>query len=255
VAGRPLVQADRGTDNVVVNVRAAVEYLPDGRAVGQPIVRGNRQGTVVGVLADSFDTALDTAPRPTLFAYLGALPTGSRVNFVLRTTEPLDVVRRQVERALMTVNRSAIVTDVSLLGDRLSDSIRDRTFATVVLSIFAVAGISVCAAGLIGIVSFVIARRTREIAIRTAIGAEPRHVRRFVVREALSAALTGAAVGLAAAWWVSRWLESLVYGIEPRDTTTLMGGAVVMLVLVYVASWLPARRALRLSPTIALRAE
>jgi ABC-type antimicrobial peptide transport system permease subunit len=194
-------------------------------------------------------------PEPTLFTVLQAPTSGSRINFVVRATQSIDAVRGPAERAITEVNRDAIVTDVSAIGDRLADSIRDRSFATLVFALFAVAGIGVCASGLIGLVSFVVARRTREIAIRTALGAQGRHVRRLVMRQAVTAALTGGIAGLLAGWWLSRWLETLLYGVDAGDLPTLLAGALVMLVIVGVASWLPARRALRLSPTIALRTE
>jgi hypothetical protein len=254
LAGRPLAEDDRPFREVVVNARAAALW-PDGSAVGRVVARGSSGATVVGVVADTFDRALDVPPEPTLFTVLQAPTSGSRINFVVRATHSLDAVRGPAERAITEVNRDAIVTDVSAVGDRLADSIRDRSFATLVFALFAVAGIGVCTSGLIGLVSFVVARRTREIAIRTALGAQGRHVRRLVLRQALTAALAGALAGLLAGWWLSRWLETLLYGIDAGDLPTLAAGALAMLVIVGVASWLPARRALRLSPTIALRTE
>src|SRR5690606_27372736 len=143
-------------------------------------------------------------------------------------------------------------TDVSRLDDRLAASVDDRVFATLVATMFATAGLGVCGFGLVGVVSFVVARRTREIAIRTALGAEPRRVRRLVMRQALTAAAVGSAAGLTAAYWASHWLASLLYRVEAADGPTLLAGSVLMLAVVSIASWLPARRALRLSPTIAL---
>jgi predicted permease len=254
VAGRPLEERDGAMHGLVVNRRAAAELWPDGTALGRPIVRGKITATVVGVVADTFDQALDVQPGAMLFSVLQP-PSGSRVSFILRTSETADALRQSAERAVTETNRDAIVMDVSGIGDRLAASVRDRLFATMVGMMFAGAGVGVCAFGLIGVVSFMVARRTREIAIRTAIGAEPRHVRRLVMRQALTAALTGTSLGLTLGWWSSRWLESLLYGVEAGDAATLGAGAVVMLAIVGAASWFPARRALGLSPTIALRAE
>jgi predicted permease len=254
IAGRPLAGDDRQNRGLVVNARAAALW-PDGSAVGRSIPRGGGTATIVGVVADTFDRALDVPPAPMVFTVLNAPTSGSRVNFVIRATQPLEALRGPAERAISAVNRDAIVTDVSAIDDRLAASIRDRSFATLVSALFAIAGIGVCVSGLVGLVSFVVARRTREIAIRTALGAQRHHVRRMVMRQALTAALTGGIAGLVTGWWLSRGLESLLYGIEPGDMLTLASGALLMLVVVTFASWLPARRALRLSPTIALRAE
>jgi ABC-type lipoprotein release transport system permease subunit len=109
--------------------------------------------------------------------------------------------------------------------------------------------------GLAGIVGFIVARRTREIAIRIAIGAEPRHVRRLVVRQTLAAAAFGLAVGLLAGRWASVGLESLLYGIEAGSWTTPMAAAGLMLAITMAAALVPARRAARLEPMQALRVE
>ena len=254
LAGRPLAEGDRPLREIVVNARAAALW-PEGSAVGRVVPRGQTSGTIVGVVADTFDRALDVPPEPTLFTILQAPSSGSRINFVVRATQPLSAIRGAAEHAITEVNRDAIVTDVSAIGDRLAHSVRDRSFATLVLALFAAAGVGVCASGLIGLVSFVVARRTREIAIRTALGARPGEVSRLVMRQTLRAAIAGAAIGLAAGWWLSRSLETLLYGIDAGDPLTLAAGAILMLATVGLASWMPARRALRLSPTIALRAE
>jgi predicted lysophospholipase L1 biosynthesis ABC-type transport system permease subunit len=255
VAGRSLDARDRTLPTAVVNRRAAAELWPAGEAVGRSIGRGKDLVTVVGVVADTFDQALDVPPAPMLFSALHDPSTGTRVSFVLRTTASIEAVRRPADAVVTEINPDAIVTDVSALNERLANSVRDRMFATLVAAMFGVAGVGVCSFGLVGVVAFVVARRTREIAIRTAIGAEPRHVRRLVMRQALAAALTGTALGLTAGWWASRSLESLLYGVEAGDAPTLLAGALLMLAVVTGASWLPARRALALSPTLALRAE
>jgi predicted permease len=254
VAGRPLAVDDRQNGGVVVNARAAALW-PGGSAVGRSIPRGGGTATIVGVVTDTFDRALDMPPEPMVFSVLNAPGSGSRVDFVIRATQPLETLRGPAERAISRVNREAIVTDVSAIDDRLAASIQDRSFATLVSALFAIAGLGVCVSGLVGLVSFVVARRTREIAIRTALGAQRHHVRTMVMRQALTAALTGAIAGLFTGWWLSRSLESLLYGIEPGDMMTLASAAMLMLIVVTIASWLPARRALRLSPTIALRTE
>jgi ABC-type antimicrobial peptide transport system permease subunit len=120
---------------------------------------------------------------------------------------------------------------------------------------FAVAALGVSAAGLVGIVGFVVARRTREMAIRIAIGAPSRTVIRLVTQESTLAAAAGAAMGLAAAWWLSRTIASLLYGIRPADPIAFALAAALVVFMVTVAAWLPARRAVRLSPTVALRVE
>jgi microcompartment protein CcmK/EutM len=120
---------------------------------------------------------------------------------------------------------------------------------------FTLAGVIVSAAGLAGMVAFVVARRTREIAIRRAIGAPAANIRRVVISEAVFAAAVGSAVGLLVGGWSSRLLESLLFGVEPADPATLGAAALGMIVLVVGAAVVPAQRALRVSPVDALRTD
>jgi ABC-type lipoprotein release transport system permease subunit len=163
----------------------------------------------------------------------------------------LDAARR----ALADINRDAIIVQVDTLGDRLANSVRDHTFATLILTLFGLAGVSVSVAGLVGIVAFIVARRSREIAIRVAVGAERSHVRRLVTGEALGAAATGTLAGLLVGRWLSAWLESLVYGVEAGNWTTPIATATVLLAVTALAALLPARRAFALEPTEALRTD
>jgi putative ABC transport system permease protein len=160
-----------------------------------------------------------------------------------------------IRRALAGANADAVIAAPTTLGASLADSVRDRTFATLVLALFCIAGGTVTIAGLVGIVTFVIARRTKEMAIRMAVGADGRHIRRLVIQEAAVSACVGGTVGMLAGRWLSGSLKSLVYGLTAGNwTTTLLAGAIMFAVMM-AAALLPARRAVRLQPTEALRVE
>ncbi len=255
IEGRALGTADAANQGVVVNETLARKYWPGASAAGQSIVIGRQSAVVVGVVQDSFDEALDKAPEATLFSLLTESTAGFHVTYVLRSSLGSEALAVQARQTLRRISRDAVVTDVSSLGSRLADSVRDRAFATLVLTIFATAGLAVSAAGIIGIVAFVVARRTREIAIRMAIGATAARVQRLVLRDAILATAAGIAIGLAAGRSLSHYLESLVYGIQAGDWTTMGAAAGLMLTLAVVAAVLPARRAIRVSPTIALRSD
>jgi ABC-type antimicrobial peptide transport system permease subunit len=113
--------------------------------------------------------------------------------------------------------------------------------------------LGVCAAGLVGIVAFVVVRRTREIAIRMALGAPPSRIRRLVLREALGAAVAGTIAGLVGGRWLSRTLESLLYGVTPGDVPATVIASLAMVAAVGVASAVPLRRAVQLSPAESMR--
>ena len=123
------------------------------------------------------------------------------------------------------------------------------------LGLFGVAGVVVTVAGLVGLVTFVVGRRTREIAIRVAIGAGTGDIRRLVTREAIAAAVSGGAAGLLGGQWLSTWLEHLVFGIEAGNWITTGAAGAVILAIMTIAALAAARQAVRLQPTIALRVE
>jgi predicted permease len=252
IAGRGLDEADRRADVIVVNEAMASRFWPTDGAVGQPVTDGQRSLTVIGVVRDSRDKALDRPPTPTVFSLFDNPRSSYRVNYVVQSeVDPESLL----QRAITEVERTAVILDVSSLEERLLDSVDTRVFATLVIGLFAVASLSVCAAGLGGIVSFLVARRTREIAIRTAVGAEPGHLRWLVMRQALTASALGLVLGAVAGRWLSRSLESLLYGVEAGDWLTLAAGGAFLLIVVVAATWLPATRALRISPTMALKVE
>ncbi len=255
VSGRGFVADDRGFESLIVNESFASRYFPGTPAVGQIVTLGVTPATVIGVAANSFDIALDTPPDPTVFVPLDKPAVGYRITYVLRLDDTRFSIADLVRREVGAVNRDAVIVAGSSIRDRLLESVRRRSFATLVLVCFAVAALGVTAAGLIGIVTFVVGRRTREIAIRLALGASARNIRRVVIGEALGAASVGIAAGVILGRWLSATLESLLYGVTPGDWTMTVASALFMLATVTVSSWLPARRALGLSPTITLRAE
>jgi ABC-type antimicrobial peptide transport system permease subunit len=151
------------------------------------------------------------------------------------------------------VDRMAVVLDSGSVGDRLDRSIRDRTFATLVVSLFALATIVVTALGLAGIVAYTVVRRTHDIAVRLAIGASRRRVVALVVRDALIAGTCGVIGGLIASIWLSRGLDSLLFGVRSADVAMLLLAGASLLGIVLGAAIVPAIRAARIEPARALR--
>lgn len=253
VQGRPLGEGDHDWRAVVVNQAFVRQYLPATPPLGHLLTRSARQGIIVGVVRDVLDGGLAAAPRPTVYSLMTEVP--SPVVYVFRAIGDPAGYREPIRRALVAVNDDAVVSDVDTIDRRLRDSVRDRTFATLVLTMFCLAGGGVTVAGLAGIASFVVARRTREIAIRIAIGATGGDVRRLVAREALSAAVIGGTAGLLIGRWLSTWLTSFTYGVEAGNWTTAVVAGAVMLVVMVAAALAPAGRAVNLQPTEALRVE
>ena len=249
--GRGLSAGDRQWQGVVVNEAFVRAFLSGVESpLGQSIT-DQTQAQVVGVIRDAFDKQLDVAPTPTVYYVMETLRRN--ITYVVATTGAADDAG--IRRAIADVNSRATIGQVDTIGGRFAQTVRDRTFATLVLTFFGIAGIAVSVAGLVGIVAFVVTRRTREIAVRVSLGARPADIRRLVLREAVTAAAAGACVGLFAGRWLSLSLEHLVYGITAGNwvTTTVAAGA--MLAVMVIAALVPAQRAVDLSPSLALRVE
>ena len=252
VQGRSLVEDDR-LSGALVNESFAKRHWPGGDAVGQQVVLGARPATIVGVVRDTFDVALDRPPEPMVFTLLHEPPFAFRINYAVRLARSGESVTAALTGQIAEINHDAVILQATSLRSRLTATIKDRTFATLVLTFFAVAGLGVCMFGLIGIVSFVVARRTREIAIRMALGATPSRIRSLVLREALGASVVGGIAGLVASRWLARTLESLLYGVTPGDVSATLVAIFAMLLVVGLASASPLRRAVHLSPSVAMR--
>ncbi|MGA2260314.1 MAG: FtsX-like permease family protein [Acidobacteriota bacterium] len=258
-AGRLLGPNDHGWNAVVVN-EAMVQWLwptaPVESAIGQ--VGEADSGSImqiVGVVQDNYDRSLDRKPGPRLYQPIEEPSAFLPVNYLLRLRERSTGFGAAARHAIAVVNADAVVTEAGLLADRLAGTVKARSFAALILSLFTVAGLGITASGLFGIVAFVVARRTREIAIRKAVGAQSHHILWVVVRETVTAAALGSAGRCLVGRWLSKFLQSQLYGITPGDAGSLVGAALVMILVVAIASWIPAKRALRLSTTEALRVE
>ena len=234
VQGRSLVEDDRDT-GALINESFAKSQWPGEGSVGQQLVLGARPATVVGVVQDTFDIALDRPPEPMIFTLLHEPRFAYRVNYAVRLVRPSESATEALRREIAAVNLEAVFQPTSLRS-RLAATVRDRTFATLVLTFFAVAGLGICTAGLIGIISFVVARRTREIAIRMALGATPSRICNLVLRETAGAAIVGGIAGLVGSHWLSRSIESLLYGVAPNDVPATLFAILAMILVVGLAS-------------------
>jgi putative ABC transport system permease protein len=142
-----------------------------------------------------------------------------------------------------------------MMEDVLGESLAQQRFSATLLGFFAVAALALAVLGLYGVISFGVARRAREIGVRLALGAAPTGVLAMVVREGLVLGLAGVVIGLAGAVALARVLSRLVFGVSATDPVTLAAVALLMAGVAVVASWLPARRAMKVDPAVMLRAE
>jgi putative ABC transport system permease protein len=184
-----------------------------------------------------------------------AQETPRSVAIVARTSvEPMNVAR-DLETAVQSINHDVPLTKVQPMTALMSDAIARQRLSLVVLAVFAVVAVLVAAVGLYGVVAHSVTERTREIGVRMALGAEGRQVLGLFVRQGLITAAAGTIIGLGGAVVLTRALEKLLFGVKPSDPATLGAVAVLLLAVAGVACYIPARRAARIDPLSALRAE
>jgi predicted permease len=257
--GRLFTERD-STDNARVAIVS--ESMARGFGVGvDPIgrrLRDTRNGRdvrdVVGVVADVRDHALDDAPEATVYTPFEK-SFSDYMTLVIRADAGTDAVRRQAIEQIRRVDRTAAIDGVGTLDELLDRSVAERSFNTLLFAAFAITALGLCAAGVYGVVSYAVARRTHEIGVRVALGAAHRHVVRMIVKQALVPVLAGIAVGLLGAVAATKFIGSLLFEVKPTDPLTFAAVSVILFGAALTAAYLPARRATRIDPMAALRCE
>jgi putative ABC transport system permease protein len=260
--GRLLQTTDRReTPVVVVNEALVRKYYPGEDPLGRPIYLGapdNRlfeSGTIVGVVADTRDAGLGSDPLPTVYIPLAVMPTWPAFSYVVRTQGDPTAVVAAVRASIRELASALPVRDVQTMEDVLSTAIAPARWSTTLLGVFAAVALTIAVLGVFGVLSFIVTQRTRELGIRIALGAQASQVRRMVVARGLVLILSGVVLGLAGAVALTRFMGSLLYGVTATDPATYAGVAALLVAAAVLASYLPARRATQVDPTLALRME
>jgi len=242
---------------IIVNQEFVRRFLPGRDPVGQQLnvcwtVRN--PVTIVGVVADARQTELQTPPSPTIFINNLQAPMYFAQLVVRAAGDPARMARA-VERAIHRVDPGQAITHVETMEQVFSDSVAQPRLQLVLLAVFGgIAGL-LAMIGIYGVVAYSAMRRTREIGIRVALGALPKDVRRLVLRESMMLAGLGIGIGLAGALAVTRVLRSLLFETTPADPATLGLVVAAVLLIALIATLIPANRAARIHPTVALRCE
>jgi putative ABC transport system permease protein len=259
VRGR-LLDARDGFDApsvILVNQEFVKRFFFDRDPVGQKLklcwtVRNPAE--IVGVAADARQTELQAAPKPTIFVNTFQAPMFFAQLVVRAAGDPLRIARN-VQDAIHRVDAEQAVTHVQSMEQVFSDSVAQPRLQLTLLAVFGGIAVMLAMIGIYGVVAYSAAQRTREIGIRVALGALPNHVRRLVLREGIILAAAGIGAGLSGALALTRVLRSLLFETAPTDPTTFTLVASAVLVIVLVATLIPANRAARVDPTVALRYE
>jgi ABC-type antimicrobial peptide transport system permease subunit len=211
--------------------------------------------TVIGVIGDIKNAGLAAASEPEIVCLY---PQHPAVNYgfkdiVIRTAVAPHSIEPAVRNQIRDLDADMVFAEVETMGEIISDETGGQRFTTMLLSLFTAAGLALAIVGVYGVVSYLVAQRKQELAVRVALGATPRDVLWLVLQQGLKMALVGAAVGACGAWALRPLMGRLLFGISPADPVTFAGAAIFLIGVAAAASAIPGARVMRLDPAHALR--
>ena len=253
--GRLFTEDDWKVPRSVINETMARRFWPKGDAIGKRINLCSLDpkpcwSTIIGIVGNVHQFGLDA--EPTFDAYFVG---GWTPYVVVRTaTDPLSLAAAVAE----VIHRAAQdlpVTHTMTMDELLAGSVSPRRFSAMLVGIFAILAVALAAVGIYGVMSYMVSQRTQEIGVRMALGAQAANVRSMILVQTIKLTALGVAIGLAGAFLVARFLSSLLFGVGTHDPLTFLGVALLLLAVAVVAAYVPARRAMRVDPIVALRYE
>jgi putative ABC transport system permease protein len=261
MAGRDLNEFDAANvaPGTLVNEALRQKYFHGENPVGKRIRFGRPTDkdpwvTIVGVVADQKQDGLDKAVLPEAYAPM-AQDTQNPVTFVVRTKGDPRALAAFARDQVHAVDKDLAVTDVVTLQDEVHGSVKEQRFRTGLLSGFAAVALLLAAIGIYGVLAYLVTQRSREIGIRMALGAQPGRVLEMVLRQGMQPVLLGALAGAAGAAAVTRFIRGLLFGVEALDPGTYALTVFALIAVAMCACYIPARRATRVDPMVALREE
>jgi predicted permease len=246
---------------VVVNQAMANRYWTNQDPLGKRIKLGNLDSknpwfTVKGVIKDSAQSALDQGIRPEIYFALGQMAGRyRRLNLAVRTSVDPKSTLAAIQSAIREVDKDQPVYQVQTMDELIRDSVSTRRFALTILILFAVLALVLAVSGIYGVISYSVTQRTQEIGIRMALGAKGADVLRLVLGQFMRLTVVGVALGLVGAYALTRLMTSLLFGVTATDVTTFVLVSISLSLVALVACLIPARRATRVDPLVALRYE
>ena len=253
--GRLFTEDDWRVPRAVINETMERRFWPKGDALGKRINLCSLDpkpcwSTIIGVTGNVHQFGLDAEPTFDVYFVGGWTPY-----VVVRTASDPVALAAAVTDVIHKADSNLPVTHVMTMDGLLTDSISPRRFSATLVGVFAVLAVVLAAVGIYGVMSYTVSQRTQEIGVRMALGAQLTSVRRMILGQTLKLTLIGVALGLAGALVVARFLTSLLFGVGVYDPLTFLGVAVLLVAVALAASYVPARRAMRVHPIVALRYE
>jgi putative ABC transport system permease protein len=261
LAGRAITDADNeaGARVILVSQSTATRVWGSDNPIGSQVrIGGAASGpwrTVVGVVADVHHDDLTAAPEPAMYTPEAQIPSAYLTAVIRARDGHASRLAQSAEAVLRQLNATVPIYRVAPLAALVGGSAAERVFVMRLLAACAGVALALAAIGLYGVVSYTVARRSREFGLRIALGARRTDVITLVLSGGLPVVAAGMALGLAVALPATRVLETLLFGVQPADPLSLFGASALLAVIALAAHWIPVRRALRIDPASTLRAE
>jgi hypothetical protein len=244
----------------VISEAVAQQNWPNQDPLGQTVEFGNMDGdlrllTIVGVVGDVRKHGLEKQPRPTIYVNYRQRPRNAeQFDIVMRTSgDPAAIFG--ATRGVLSQIDPTVPPRLNTFAEVFSESVNTRRFNLLLVGVFALTALLLALAGVFGVLAYSVAQRTREIGVRIALGATPRAILKLVLAQGLLTIAIGTAIGLAGSFALTRTMRSLLFEVSPNDPLTIAAVALLLVLIAALASYIPARRATRVDPTVALRYE
>jgi putative ABC transport system permease protein len=252
---------------VVVSESFAKKFFPNENAIGKRITLGidhdtaanvksnvTARGEIIGIVGDVKQRGLASEVLPTTYVGWGTFPI-SDMAVLVRSTADVATLSAAIRENVRAIDPAMPVYELQTMEDAVSESVSQPRFYTTLLTAFGGLALLLAALGIYGVISYSVAQRTRELGIRIALGATHDRVLRLVLGQGVGLSVLGVAIGIAGALWLVHLLSTLLYGVQTTDKLTFASVAALLVGIASLASYLPARRAARVDPVIAMRAD
>jgi putative ABC transport system permease protein len=262
VRGRDFTDQDKADakNAVVISEKTAQHFWPGQDPIGRRLKPGSSTSNtswheVIGIVKDVRQNDFIAAPKMQMYFTYRQLKDLAPNALVVRTSiEPLSLAA-SVRDAIWSVDKDQTVADIDTMEHIVAEAVARQRFSMLLLGLFATLALLLASVGIYGVMSYSVAQRTHEIGIRIALGARRGDVLQMTIKQGLKLVGTGMIVGLAAAFLLTRVLQTLLFGISPTDPITFLGISLVLLAVAILASYIPALRATKVDPLVALRAQ
>jgi predicted permease len=243
----------------IVNQSFVEKFFPQENPLGQIVSGGGVNYQIVGVVQNSKARSLDESPRPVLYRALnqtvGSDPSGLGYALVVQVAGNREEISKAIRHDINSRDPNMAIYNMETIEEHLRSALFLPRFAATLFGAFGMVGLTLAAVGLYGVMNYTVSRRTREIGIRMAMGAQSRAVQRLVVRQGMILTLIALVIGFPIALAAAKFANSFLYGVHPHDLVTFTAVPVFLAVVAFLACWLPSRRAAKVNPQTVLRYE